>query len=261
MEKDKKKQSLTIALVAGLIMILTVALGALIFYLVEGNPLEKAKPPKDSLAFTDRYYEDVEDLFEEAGFTNIHAEGLEDLKESEVSKEGTVASVAIGGETDFGEKDYFEKDTKVMIRFHSLNLKPDPKPVVKPEEEKPDNKPDTQKPQSGETEKPDGETKPDKKPGVEGLLDTSKVGRITFDGTAERVDFLENGKYNVLFSRGKGILGKLYIAKNVTLEQMGCENVIDLVGKPVRVTGQMKGIDKDTVKIILVPENVEILNK
>lgn len=65
-------------------------------------------------------YEDVVDGLQTLGFVNIEVEGMEDLVTGWLTKEGAVDSVSINGDKDFSEGDYFSKDAKIKIYYHSF---------------------------------------------------------------------------------------------------------------------------------------------
>ena len=61
-------------------------------------------------------YEYVVTQFEDLGFTNIETIDLDDAGFRK--KKNTVESVSIGGNSSFGEDDYFSLDTRVVITYH-----------------------------------------------------------------------------------------------------------------------------------------------
>lgn len=62
-------------------------------------------------------YKTVEAHFKAAGFTNIE---LIDLNDSGIAfwNDGKVATISVGGDTDFESTDWFAPDTKVIISYH-----------------------------------------------------------------------------------------------------------------------------------------------
>ncbi|WP_368742267.1 DUF4839 domain-containing protein [Enterococcus casseliflavus] len=65
-------------------------------------------------------YEDVQLQLEKAGFTNIELKPLEDLITGWLTSDGEVEKVSVDGITDFSEKDLFNKDSKVVITYHTF---------------------------------------------------------------------------------------------------------------------------------------------
>lgn len=63
---------------------------------------------------------DVEEVFYNAGFMNITAEKVEDLKSSEANMANTTISISIDGQTDFVKGQEFDKDDEVLIIYHGF---------------------------------------------------------------------------------------------------------------------------------------------
>lgn len=83
-------------------------------------------------------YEDVEKKFEKAGFTNVKSKALGDMITGLLSDEGDVDKVSIDGDTEFSSSDFYKKDVKVVIRYHSYPKKDDSKIESKKETKKED---------------------------------------------------------------------------------------------------------------------------
>ena len=65
-------------------------------------------------------YEDVVEILEAKGFTNIKVNDLNDLITGWISKDGSVENVVIGGDDSFAEEDWFAPDSVVVINYHSF---------------------------------------------------------------------------------------------------------------------------------------------
>lgn len=65
-------------------------------------------------------YEVVVAAFKDAGFTNVETALLDDLITGWLTKDGSVESVAINGDTDFGSGDRFPGDARVVITYHTF---------------------------------------------------------------------------------------------------------------------------------------------
>ena len=74
--------------------------------------------PDSAKTYQGQNYVDVSKKLEDAGFTNIVTEPLDDLKKDGDNKEGKVDQITIGGVTDFKNGDRFDKSTIVRIRYH-----------------------------------------------------------------------------------------------------------------------------------------------
>ena len=65
-----------------------------------------------------RNYQEVEETFRNAGFTNISTEVLYDINDSEIRKEGEVERVTVNGETIFRRGTILKNDVPVIIMYH-----------------------------------------------------------------------------------------------------------------------------------------------
>ena len=82
-------------------------------------------------SFTGKKYKQVVKLLEQEGFTNIQTKPVYDIYWFESDK-GKTKSVKINGSSDYKKGDIFEKDTKVVVRYHMLQADD---PAVKAAEE------------------------------------------------------------------------------------------------------------------------------
>lgn len=80
----------------------------------------ETKTPNDYDHYIDKPYETVVDDLKAAGFTNIATAELRDLKDYEDDDVGEVATVSIGGRTDFNAGEIFEKDTEIVVTYHVM---------------------------------------------------------------------------------------------------------------------------------------------
>ena len=80
----------------------------------------EAKTPSGSSAMEGRNYEEVVEIFEEKGFTNIKTEPIEDLIFGWLTKDGEVEEVSVGGDVDYSPDKWVPADTEVIIRYHTF---------------------------------------------------------------------------------------------------------------------------------------------
>lgn len=92
------------------------------------------KVSKSSDEIVGENYQTVISDFEEMGFTNIETKVLDDLITGWLTKDGEIEQVEINGVTDFSTNDSFQKDSKVVITYHTF-----------PEEEKSETEPTDEK--------------------------------------------------------------------------------------------------------------------
>ena len=111
-----KKRTRIIATATLLMMILVFAT---IFSACDIQPDDhtgQAKPPSGSME--GKNYLDVKRLFEQAGFTNIQFEEIDDLIVGWLHDEGDVKDVSVGGDTDYSFYQWYPVDTLIIIRYH-----------------------------------------------------------------------------------------------------------------------------------------------
>jgi len=70
--------------------------------------------------FNEENYNDVISELEDAGFTNVKTIAKGDLILGWLNKEGEVASVTVGGTTEFDSSDRYPVDTEIIIEYHSF---------------------------------------------------------------------------------------------------------------------------------------------
>lgn len=76
-------------------------------------PIESKKIEKEN-------YKTVVSQLEDAGFTNVKTEKIEDLVTGLLKKDGQVESVSIAGETEFKKGDSFAKDSPITVTYHTF---------------------------------------------------------------------------------------------------------------------------------------------
>lgn len=81
---------------------------------------DQVKPPISSSDIELGKFQDAQLLFENAGFENITTEAEGDLSFGWLHEEGDVDEILIDGKRGYSTSDWFEKDAKVVIRYHSF---------------------------------------------------------------------------------------------------------------------------------------------
>lgn len=77
-------------------------------------------------------YEEVKDILEKSGYTNIECIPLEDLESKNMDKENIVDMITVAGDSEFDATDRFLYDSEVVIQYHSakmIKMPLDPKKV------------------------------------------------------------------------------------------------------------------------------------
>ncbi|MDN3428544.1 DUF4839 domain-containing protein [Microbacterium sp. APC 3898] len=65
-------------------------------------------------------YQTVVSELEESGFTNIETKKLDDLITGWLTKDGEIEQVEINGATEFSANDSFQKDSEIVITYHTF---------------------------------------------------------------------------------------------------------------------------------------------
>lgn len=84
------------------------------------------KIPTSASALKGKNYEEVVQLFEDSGFTNIEVEAIEDLVTGWLTKDGEVEDVSIAGNVKFSAGQWIEPDSKIVIRYHTFPKQEEP---------------------------------------------------------------------------------------------------------------------------------------
>ncbi|WP_185960054.1 DUF4839 domain-containing protein [Planococcus soli] len=66
-------------------------------------------------------YQTIISEFEETGFTNIETKVLDDLITGWLTKDGEIEQVEINGTTEFSANDNFEKDSEIVVTYHTFS--------------------------------------------------------------------------------------------------------------------------------------------
>ncbi|MGL4971649.1 MAG: DUF4839 domain-containing protein, partial [Culicoidibacterales bacterium] len=93
------------------------------------NHENEAKLPVDASEYKNANYQDVITELEQAGFTNIEVEVIDDLITGWLTKDGEIEEISIDGNTTFSAGTYYAKDAKIIISYHTF-----PEEVEVPEE-------------------------------------------------------------------------------------------------------------------------------
>ena len=86
----------------------------------EPGPGQTIYVEHDYLYFVDKNYLDVQTYFTSKGFENVTLNPLKDLITGWVTKEGTVKTVSIDGNTEFSKKQWYVGNEAIVISYHSF---------------------------------------------------------------------------------------------------------------------------------------------
>lgn len=117
------------------------------------------KVSKSSDEIVGENYKTVISQFEETGFTNIKTEVLDDLITGWLTKDGEIEQVEINGDTEFSADDRFQKNSKIVITYHTFSE--EEKKEAKSTDEKKSNakSPDDEKKDTKSTDEKKSDTK------------------------------------------------------------------------------------------------------
>lgn len=94
-----------------------------------------ARIPGSSEEYKHRAYTEIVLELEKAGFHNITAKVLEDLTKDSADNAGMVEEISINGKTQFGKSDVFDKESEIIITYHTTDPN---KPESEPKESEPE---------------------------------------------------------------------------------------------------------------------------
>lgn len=86
----------------------------------EPNRDGQAQTPSSSSSLEGKDFNEVVELFEEEGFTNIKTEPIDDLIFGWLTKDGEVEEVAVGGDVEYTSSEWIPNDTEIIIRYHTF---------------------------------------------------------------------------------------------------------------------------------------------
>lgn len=86
----------------------------------ENNHEGQSKTPSGSSIMKGKNYQDVIEIFEENGFTNVQTEKIDDLITGWLTKDGEVEEVSVGGNVEYSADEWVKSDTKIVIRYHTF---------------------------------------------------------------------------------------------------------------------------------------------
>ena len=118
--KEKKdKRDTAVGLICGLGIPLAIILAIVLYFSISGG-IAKSQGKIQAGYYKDLIGQDYKTVvahFEAAGFENIE---VIDLNDSSIAfwTDGEVATISVGGDTDFESADWFAPDTKVIISHH-----------------------------------------------------------------------------------------------------------------------------------------------
>lgn len=81
--------------------------------------------PSSSKDFEGTGYEKVVDDLAKAGFSNVESKALDDLITGWLTKEGSVETIAVNGDSLFTTDDSFPKDAEIVVSYHSFKTETD----------------------------------------------------------------------------------------------------------------------------------------
>ncbi|KXT72614.1 large hypothetical protein [Streptococcus sp. DD10] len=85
-----------------------------------GKASDSIALPISSEKIDKQNYKTVVNQLEDAGFTKVKTEKIEDLVTGILKKDGQVESVSIAGETEFQKGDVFDKNTPITVTYHTF---------------------------------------------------------------------------------------------------------------------------------------------
>ena len=121
-DKEKKRNDKVVFLCIGLLMLIALfPFGMARYYEEAGKPDEdEICIPFSSNDLEGENFELVISDLKNAGFSDITTKTQADLVIGIITKEGTVESVSINGDSAFDEDDIFPEDSKIVVIYHTF---------------------------------------------------------------------------------------------------------------------------------------------
>jgi len=126
-EKEKEQKEKIIRFIKKHWKPLLAVLGAIVILIVIGSLSYTAPDHTGEMQLTDssdnykgKNYKAVMDALQTAGFTDVKTDVLDDLVTGWVTGDGSIEQVAINGDTDFTSNEWFPKDAKIIITYHTF---------------------------------------------------------------------------------------------------------------------------------------------
>lgn len=124
--RDKETRQLSI--LVSLMLVLLSALGLMALFSDEsGGDSNLVHPPALSSEYKGEDYKIAMRSFEEAGFTNVSSERIEDLITGWITKNGEVERVTIEGKDDFTTSKSYDPSVPVTVYYHTFPQKDEEK--------------------------------------------------------------------------------------------------------------------------------------
>ena len=83
------------------------------------SSMELIEVPGSASSYEGKNYRDVVASFRDAGFTNITTQAIKDLTFGILTKDGSVEDVYINGRFEFSIGEKFQKNAKIIVKYHT----------------------------------------------------------------------------------------------------------------------------------------------
>ena len=127
MDRETRENKTDARLLIGLAVFLVVLFGIggiMVFF--QENPgfmggVNQAQVSKSASQIRGMNHEIIETELRSAGFSDIESEGLGDKGGwFDFTRDGDIDYISINGQSDFKENTWFNKDSKIIIKYHSF---------------------------------------------------------------------------------------------------------------------------------------------
>ena len=87
------------------------------------HTLKEASTPVSAKDAKGMDYKELAGLYKDAGFVNVSYEKEADLITGWITKENSVKSISIDGDSDFSEDVSYRIDAEIVITYHTFNFR------------------------------------------------------------------------------------------------------------------------------------------
>lgn len=203
-------------------------------------------------------YEEIASKYQNAGFTNVRTEAIDNIIIGLLTKDGEIESVSVNEKTSFSTDTWFPKDATIVIKYHTYPNKNEENNTLATTTQKPEEVDSDELASIIKLSSPNDEL-------IKTFAKNNTGKIITFDGYIAYITAHENFKtrYDILMYAGdwKSGMGPNFefvdvSAYDLNSEDLYIQSFIE-VGAEVKITAKIVRYDDNSEMFILDPISLE----